>query len=415
MKGNETDKSGVVWRKMPSGMDCYLMPMPDYGEKMAAIVVKAGSNFLVCDGDKGEKPQDFPHGTAHFIEHRLFRQRWGDAFAAFSKQGASANAFTDPLKTVYYFSCQENFFENLRLLLSFVQNPYFLEEETEQEKSIIDSEITMYDDDPDWVVYYQLLQAMYHNHPIRIPIAGDHKSIKKINHKVLQQAYDCLYTPDRFSLICGGDIPVGKVMEAAGMMKKGKTGSNPLFYREPKEIKESYVERKLGITRPIFQIGFKMSPVQKGALRQRIIMSILMDVLAGESSLFYQEAYNKKYLDEPMGNAYFSGEEYAFCAFSGTGERGKEVCELLIQHLEALRKDGVGDEDFRRIRKKQIGRFIRRSQSVSGMVLGQIEWAMEDTSAGEAFRFIKSVEKSQVNQLLQNHLLAEKMVLSVIR
>ncbi|MDD3394614.1 MAG: pitrilysin family protein [Anaerotignum sp.] len=415
MKGNDTDKNGTVWTKLSSGMDCYFFPMPNYEEKMAAIVVKAGSNFLACSDGRAEKPLQFPEGTAHFIEHRLFRQRWGDAFATFSKKGASANAFTDPQKTVYYFSCQENFFENLHLLLSFVQNPYFLEEETEQEKSIIESEITMYDDDPDWRVYYQLLQAMYHRHPIRIPIAGDHKAMKKIDYKVLQQAYDCMYTPDRFSLICGGDIPVRKIIEAAGMIKKGKTGKKPLFEREPEEIKESYVEGKLGISRPIFQIGFKMTPVGEGVLRQRILMSILLDILTGESSAFFQEAYFKKYLDEPLGQAYFSGEGYAFCVFSGTGERGKEVSELLLQHLERLCNEGVQENDFRRIRKKQIGRFIRRSQSVSGMVLGQMEWALEDASAGEAFHLIKSVKKIEVDRLLRNALVKEKMVLSVMR
>lgn len=415
MKGNDTDKNGTVWTKLSSGMDCYFFPMPNYEEKMAAIVVKAGSNFLACSDGEAEKPLQFPEGTAHFIEHRLFRQRWGDAFATFSKQGASANAFTDPQKTVYYFSCQENFFENLRLLLSFVQNPYFLEEETEQEKSIIESEITMYDDDPDWRVYYQLLQAMYHCHPIRIPIAGDHKAMGKIDWKVLQQAYDCMYTPDRFSLICGGDIPVRKIIEAASMMKKGKTGEKPLFEREPEEIKESYVEGKLGISRPIFQIGFKMIPPTEEVLRQRILMSILLDILAGESSAFFQEAYFKKYLDEPLGQAYFSGEDYAFCVFSGIGERGKEVSELLLQHLEMLCKDGVRKEDFLRIRKKQIGRFIRRSQSVSGMVLGQMEWALEDASAGEAFHLMKAVKKSEVDKLLRSALAKDKMVLSVIR
>ena len=415
MKENDTDKNGTVWTKTSSGMDCYFFPMPDYEEKMAAIVVKAGSNFLACNAQNQEEPLHFPEGTAHFIEHRLFRQKWGDAFATFSKQGASANAFTDAEKTVYYFSCQENFFENLRLLLSFVQNPYFLEEETEQEKSIIQSEITMYDDNPDWRVYYQLLQAMYHHHPIRIPIAGDAKAMEKINYKVLQQAYDCMYTPERFSLICAGDIRVQKIVEAAGMMKKKKPGEKPLFEREPENVKESYVEGKLGITRPIFQIGFKMTPVEKEPIKHRILMSILLEILAGESSAFYQEAYYKKYLDEPLGNAYFNGEEYAFCAFSGVGERGKEVSELLLQHLETLCQEGIGEEDFRRICKKQIGRFIRRNQSVSGMVMGQIEWAMADCSAGQVFRYLKTVQKNEAEQLLSKAFAKEKMVLSVIR
>ncbi|WP_304507721.1 EF-P 5-aminopentanol modification-associated protein YfmH [Anaerotignum sp.] len=415
MQESDANKNGTMWRKLPSGLDCYFIPMPNYEEKMAAIVVKAGSNFLACNHSKEERPLQFPQGTAHFIEHRLFRQRWGDAFIAFSKQGASANAFTDSEKTVYYFSCQDNFFENLRLLLSFVQNPYFLEEETEQEKSIIQNEITMYDDNPDWRVYYQLLQAMYHNHPVRNPIAGDHNALEKIDDKVLQLAYDCMYTPDRFSLICAGDISPRKIIEAACMIKKRKSGEKPLFEREPEGVKESYGEGKLGVSRPIFQMGFKMAPVEEEPLRQRILMGILMDVLAGETSVFYQEAYSKNYLDEPLGSAYFSGTGYAFCAFSGSGEHGKEVSELLLQHLDRLRTQGVRDEDFRRIHKKQIGRFIRKSQSVSGMVLSQIEWAMDDMPAGEVFHLIKTVKKSEIEKLLNKEFEKDKMVLSVIR
>ncbi len=174
------------------------------------------------------------------------------------------------------------------------------------------------------------------------------------------------------------------------------------------------MEGKLGISRPIFQIGFKMTPVDKEPIKQRILMGILLEILAGESSAFYQEAYYKKYLDEPLGNAYFSGEGYAFCAFSGVGERGKEVSELLLQHLEVLCQEGIEEEDFRRIRKKQIGRFIRRNQSVSGMVLGQIEWAMADCSAGQVFRYLKTVKKSEA-ELFCKAFAKDKMVLSVIR
>ncbi len=413
MQGSDTHKNGTVWAKTSSGMDCYLFPMPEYEEKMAALVVKAGSNFLHWRGK--DKQLHFPEGTAHFIEHRLFRQKWGDAFAAFSQQGASANAFTDGEKTVYYFSCQENFFENLRLLLSFVQNPYFLPEETEQEKNIIQSEITMYDDDPHWKVYYQLLQAMYHTHPVRIPIAGDAKSLKKMDVKVLRKAYDCMYTPDRFSLICGGDIRPRKILEATGMVK-GKAGIvKPVFEREPAHIKESYVEGKLEISRPVFQIGFKLSPATQNPLRQRLLMGILLDILAGESSAFYEEAYARKYLDEPLGNAYFSGEGYAFCAFSGVGAQGKEVSDLLLQHMERLMQEGIHEDDFLRIRKKQIGRFIRRSQSVAGTVLGQIEWAMTDCTAGQVFYDIKTVQKKEAESLLNKEFSKERMVLSVVR
>ena len=45
-----------------------------------------------------------PDGIAHFLEHKLFEKEDGDVFQQFSKQGASANAFTSFTRTAYLFS-----------------------------------------------------------------------------------------------------------------------------------------------------------------------------------------------------------------------------------------------------------------------------------------------------------------------
>lgn len=135
--------------KTKNGLRYYLFPRTGFGEQMAAVLVQRGANHLFWKGRDGEKIC-FPQGTAHFIEHKLFQQEWGDAFARFTQNGVSANAFTDGDRTVYYFTCSDKFTENLRLLLDFVQKPYFTKEDTERERDIIVSEITMYEDGRRW-------------------------------------------------------------------------------------------------------------------------------------------------------------------------------------------------------------------------------------------------------------------------
>ena len=196
--------------KTKNGLRYYLFPRTSFGEQMAAVLVQRGANHLFWKGRDGEKIC-FPQGTAHFIEHKLFQQEWGDAFACFTQNGASANAFTDGDRTVYYFTCSDKFTENLRLLLDFVQKPYFTKEDTEREKDIIVSEITMYEDDPMWVGYYQMLECMYGKHPIRNRIAGTAETVAEITEKTLQKAYACYYTTDEMALVCAGDIPLGEV------------------------------------------------------------------------------------------------------------------------------------------------------------------------------------------------------------
>ncbi|MDE7385490.1 MAG: insulinase family protein, partial [Anaeroplasmataceae bacterium] len=84
-------------------------------------------------------------GTAHFIEHKLFQMPYGDAFEEFSKLNASANAYTDLEKTIYYFTTTEDLYAPLELLLKMYFTPYFKKEDVEKEKGIITSEIKMYD------------------------------------------------------------------------------------------------------------------------------------------------------------------------------------------------------------------------------------------------------------------------------
>lgn len=88
-----------------------------------------------------------------FLEHKLFEKEDGDVFQQFSRQGASANAFTSFTRTAYLFSSTSNVEENLETLVDFVQDPYFTEKTVEKEKGIIGQEINMYDDNPDWRLF----------------------------------------------------------------------------------------------------------------------------------------------------------------------------------------------------------------------------------------------------------------------
>lgn len=401
--------------KTRNGLEFYILPQREFGEKMAAALVKRGANHLFWKGKDGEEI-NFPQGTAHFIEHKLFQQEWGDAFTKFTQNGASANAFTDGDKTVYYFTCREKFMENLKLLLDFVQKPFFTREDTEREKGIITSEITMYEDDPNWVVYYQMLESMYGKHPIKNRIAGTAETVERITAETLQKAYETYYTTENMALICTGDVPVRQVRAAAETVQNRRTDARVYFPMEEGGILEKYKERNMGLSQPNFQMGFKLPSAKKEDwLRLRIAAGFSLELLAGEGSSFFRKAYERELLDEPLGSAFFCGEGYAFAAFSGSGEYPEETAELLGKELERIQKKGVDWEDFRRIRKKMLGRFLRRMDAPQSLCLGQIEWATMGVSAEEVLQTIKTMQKEEAEKLLQNAFTIDTMVLSVVR
>ena len=58
------DCSKSIEGKTKNGLQYHILPQKDFGEKMAAIVVKRGANHLFWKGKNGEKTE-FPQGTAH--------------------------------------------------------------------------------------------------------------------------------------------------------------------------------------------------------------------------------------------------------------------------------------------------------------------------------------------------------------
>ena len=336
--------------KTKNGLRYYLFPRTGFGEQMAAVLVQRGANHLFWKGRDGEKIC-FPQGTAHFIEHKLFQQEWGDAFARFTQNGASANAFTDGDRTVYYFTCSDKFTENLRLLLDFVQKPYFTKEDTEREKDIIVSEITMYEDDPMWVGYYQMLECMYGKHPIRNRIAGTAETVAEITEETLQKAYACYYTTDEMALVCAGDIPLGEVRRMAERVARRETAARVYFPTEDAEIAEKYRACEMRLSVPQFQIGCKLPPLPKQDwLKKRMAAGFCMELLAGESSVFFQKAYEWDWLDEALGSAFFClcgifGQRDASggnSGFSGKGAGASATGRLFAGGLSAYPQKALG-------------------------------------------------------------------------
>ena len=155
----------VCRERLTNGLEVCVVPKPGYAKKYAFVSTRYGgmdTRFLL-DG----KWLDTPAGIAHYLEHKMFDTREGNALQELAKNGAEPNAFTANAMTAYYFDSTEHFEENLRILLSFVSIPYFTDESVAKEQGIIGQEIRMIEDNPDWQIYTRMLRALYKNHAAR--------------------------------------------------------------------------------------------------------------------------------------------------------------------------------------------------------------------------------------------------------
>lgn len=165
--------------KHKSGLTLLLCPMKGYSSAYALFGhrVRLGGVQL---HRQGRRPYTDPRRHRHFLEHKMFESEEGDAFALYAKTGASANAYTSFDKTAYLFSCSDNFKESLSILMHLVTEPYFTPQTVEKEQGIIGQEIKMYDDSPEWRVMFNLMEALFEKHPLKIDIAGTVDTIAKL-------------------------------------------------------------------------------------------------------------------------------------------------------------------------------------------------------------------------------------------
>ena len=131
-----------VYREvLPNGLQVCVVPKPEHAKKYAFFATNYGGMDLRFQLDGTW--HDTPAGVAHYLEHKMFDTREGNALQQLTANGASPNAFTSNAITGYYFESTEHFEENLRTLLSFVSVPYFTRESVEKERGIIGQEIGM--------------------------------------------------------------------------------------------------------------------------------------------------------------------------------------------------------------------------------------------------------------------------------
>ena len=420
---NDILNEEMYYEKLENGLDVYFMPKKGFTKKYAVLATNYGSNELEFVPIGENEKIRVNEGIAHFLEHKMFEQPdGGNAFDKFSKWGASANAFTNFTMTAYLFSCTKNFYESLEHLIDYVQTPYFTDENVEKEKGIIEQEIKMYNDDPDWNVYFNCLKALYVNYPVRVDIAGTVDSIYKITKEELYKCYNTFYNPGNMALFVVGDLEVDKVMDV--VKKSNNYDVDKLSHKiekfypnEPKEVNQKEVVAKFPISMPMFNIAFKDDNVGiKGneLLKKEIATEILIDIIFKKGSRLYEDLYMSGLINENFGAGFSSQIDYAFTIIGGDSNNPREVKNKILEYVEKYKKEGLDEKEFERIKKKKIGNFLKYFDSVNFIANNFISYKFKDINLLDYLDVLKSIEFSEVEKRLHNHLKEEYCVISIV-
>ncbi len=361
-----------------SGLKVYICEKPDFSVNYAVFGTHYGS--VDTEFSLGDEPMiSVPEGIAHFLEHKLFEGKDGDAFEKYAVTGASANAYTSFDRTCYLFSCSERFYENLDILLGFVSSPYFTPETVQKEQGIIGQEIRMYEDVPSWRVLFNLLRIMYHNHPVNVEIAGTVESIAEITDKTLYDCYRTFYNPSNMFVCLCGNFNTEKVLSMID--RKIKQSDVPTIHRsefsEPDTLKDTYIEQKMPIAMPLFITGIKDNAAKLNRSQKCVIASeLLLEIAVGRISPLYNKLLNGGLINTRFGTEFFCGHGYAAFLFEGESKDPEAVKNAIVEEFKKIQLNGVDPELFEDARRKMYGKEIRSFNDTEETVDGFIDCAI---------------------------------------
>jgi predicted Zn-dependent peptidase len=402
------------------GLQAHVVPKSGVSRKVAVFSTRYGSIDLVFSPEPGRPPAPTPPGIAHFLEHQLFKKQDLDVLMEFGRFGASSNAFTDYNSTTYYFSGTDRFDECLDLLVRLVFAPHFTDDGVAKEKLIIEQELKMYDDQPDYRIYKNLMAALYREHPVRIDIGGSVETIQKIDTPLLASCYRRFYHPSNMGFVACGDLDSDDVfrrLEAALPASRFPSADGPIARKYPSEpvpparelVRESAV-----VSRPRVIVGYKDLAIGGPILDRELATSVLLDNLFGPTSEFHGKWYRKGLIDDTFSASHTAEPEFGYTLIGGETDEPEKLAAEIRREIVRASRGRLRRRDVDRARRKRLGRYLRSFDSPDGIAFMVLGFAMKGL---DVFAFPKALSRltpPALERRLKEHLREDRAAVSIL-
>lgn len=403
--------------RLSNGLEVIVVHKPYHAKSYAFFATRYGGMDLRFHQDG--QWLDTPAGIAHYLEHKMFDTEDGSALQELAKNGAVDNAFTSNAITAYYFECTEKFYESLRILLSFVSVPYFTQESVDKEQGIIAQEIRMIEDDPDWRVYANLMECLYRDSPVRIPVAGSVESIRQITPQTLYDCHKAFYTPSNMVLVCVGGMEADRVAALAEeILPKSSGPAIDRDYGGEEDLRPVQRERsmEMEVSMPMFLAGWKCRPCGGGEemLRRSIIGDMACDVLFGDSSPLYTRLYEEGAINGSLGGNFDMLPGAAYLYVGGDAKDPRRVFGEITREARRLGEEGVEELFYQQIRRAAYGQMLRSLNSFENIAVSMAEGYFRGFDYYRFPEIFASVTKEDVERFLRENITPERGALSII-
>ena len=369
---NETLLEKLYFEEMNNGLKVYLLPKPDFSKTYGLFSTKFGSidtTFVPLDEKEMIK---VPDGIAHFLEHKMFEKEDGHVLEKFPLIGGSSNAFTSYTHTVYQVSGTEKFYDNLNLLINFVEHPYFTDKNVEKEKGIIKQELFMGKDNPYRVFAFEKLKNLFVNLGYGREIVGEEKDIDSITKEDLYKCYNTFYNPGNMCLIIVTNEEEEKVINFVKEIEDKRkvdieTDIEVKKINEPENVNKEFDIIYQNVSKCELSYSFKLPindykiPYHKLDLYLYIIFISNLGKLTG----FGLDLKEKNLINGNIGIGTNKYMDYIVPSINVSTDYPEKIINILDKKIKEF---SLNEEYFNMIKKSMISDFVYCFTGVSNIM-----------------------------------------------
>lgn len=357
---------------LANGLRVFLLPKNDFNETYGIISTNFGSVDTGIVSRETKQVTQYPAGIAHFLEHKLFEGPQGkDLLLEFTKLGAESNAFTSFTRTSYLFSATDNISENLQLLQELVHRADFTKDSILREQDIIGQEIEMYQDNPDYRLFFGALANLYPQTPLAEDIAGTKESISEITVENLKENFKNFYHPSNMTLFVIGNFDLEQIAaEIAEQQEKLVfAGSSEPIEKIPVSLHPvvSTDTYRMEVASPKLAVGIRGTDfVDKSELyRYKITLKLLFAMMFGWTSKRFQSLYESGKMDNSLTLEVEVEKDFHFVMLTMDTQEPVGLSHQFRSAIKNFDKDpDVTEEHLDTIKSEMFGDFLHGLNSL---------------------------------------------------
>jgi len=277
----------------------------------------------------------------------------------------------------------------------------------------------MYEDNADSRLYENLFATMFRHHPVRVPIAGTVESIAEITADTLNDCFRAFYAPSNMMLCVVGDVDPEMVirMTEAGLGKE--CAPRPIRDYGPKDSLDCEcheIRKAMEVSMPMFAVGFRCELPDGGneSMKQEIVGDLCCELLAGESSAFYQRLYDENLIDSDFTAGFECVKGAGLITFSGDSRDPEAVRDAILAEARSMLERGLDEKAFLRLKKSAMGRRIRALDSFESICYRVCANFFDRVDYFDFPELYEEVTLDDVRRFMEDTIRESRMVLSVI-